>query len=89
MERTILVRILAEARDFSFPQNVQNGSGDNQPPAKWVLGFFDKKIVAGGMTPTTHLHLVLRLRMSSTIHLLPTECLYGMNTVNSTFTWIV
>jgi hypothetical protein len=42
---------------FTPEHNVETGSGDTKPPM-WVPGAIDR-----GMTLTTHLHLVPRLRM--------------------------
>jgi len=54
------VHIPAEGSDFSLIQNAQ-----------WVLKFFHRNKVAGGIKLTPHYHLVPRLRMSTAIPQLP------------------
>jgi len=58
----VVLYIPAEARHFSLLQNVL---GPTQPPILWLLGFFPSgKLARVWNRFTTHLRLVLRLRLS-------------------------
>ena len=56
---------------FLFSKRYRLGLGPTQPPIKWVTVFFPVDKVAKEWKLTTHLHLVLRFRMSGAIPLLP------------------
>jgi hypothetical protein len=71
-DRTIEVRSMAEARDFSSNLCVQTGSGATQPPVQWVPVVLSPGVKRGwGVTLTTHFHLVPRSRMSRSYTLFP------------------
>jgi hypothetical protein len=68
------VQSLAEAKDFSLAPLSRPDLRPTQPPIQWVLGV--RRI--WGVTLTTHLHLVLRSRMSR--YSIPSSpwCLHGI-----------
>jgi hypothetical protein len=68
-DRVIGVRSPAGAKDFSSILCVQTGSGAH--PASYPMG-------TGGVTLTTHPHLVPRLRMSRSYTSSPPKWLHGM-----------
>ena len=56
---------------FLFSKMSRPALGPTQPPIHWVPGSFPGSKEVGALKLTTHLNLVLRLRMSGTIPLLP------------------
>jgi len=66
------VQFLTSATFCSLLQNVTKDCGVTQPPIQCIPGFFPWGLSAEGvMLTTTHLQLVLRLRMTGAIPLLP------------------
>jgi hypothetical protein len=65
------VRIAVGARDFSLLQNVQTGSGAHPVSYSLHTGVLSWGYSGWGMKFTTHQCLVLRLRMSGAVPLLP------------------
>jgi hypothetical protein len=60
------VRIPLDIRDFSLHQNLQTGTGSNQPSIQWVpASFADSKVE--GREVNHAFHLMSRLRMSGAI----------------------
>jgi hypothetical protein len=66
-----MVQILAGARDFSLLQNVHTSSGVHPASSSVGSRVLSKGKNSQGMKLTTHLYLVLMLRISGAILLLP------------------
>jgi hypothetical protein len=55
-----------QRRDFCVLQNVQTSFRTSRPPIQWISEAFPYGLNGRGVRLTIHLHLVLRLRTSST-----------------------
>jgi hypothetical protein len=69
-----VARFLVAARDFSFLQIVNTGSGPNQLPVQRALRTFSLRTVDRDVKLSTRFHLELRLGMSGAIP--PAPCMF-------------